>query len=76
MNNGKILEDAIRAFTLNTIVETGHFEGDQTTWHIRFAKKVGDMEAWCLWNGNTLQSSPALKSTVQKWRDDELAKLV
>lgn len=49
-------------------------EGDQTTWHIRLSRKVGDIEVWRLWKGDEPQSSEMPKSVVQKWLGEEIAK--
>jgi len=43
-------------------------------WHIRLHTKVGNVEVWCLYNGDKQESSPVPKSFAEKWLTEELKK--
>lgn len=48
------------------------FEGDRNGWHIRLSLRVGTVEVWQLWNGDSPESSPTLKSVVVQWMQEEI----
>jgi hypothetical protein len=69
----KKLFEAVKAQQKITATDT--LEGDPSTWHIRLYKRFGpDVELWVLYNGDSQESSPAVKSYALRWRNEELEK--
>lgn len=73
MNMNENLRTALSAVTGGPAPAV-EVEGDVSTWHIRLHTRVGEFEVWCLYNGDCQESSPTLKDSVRKWRDEELAR--
>jgi hypothetical protein len=68
-DEAKAILDAIKSVT--PITDDTEFEGDRNGWHIRLAKRVGEIETWQLFHGDEPESSPAPKSVVLEWLEDE-----